>query len=703
MMGRSVATLLALLSWSALAPVVPLWAQPAEGPLSAAITLGKRVTFASAVMGGRQSVMVYTPPDHDRSDARYPVLYVLDAESNYYFTAGIARLLAGYSLAPALIVVGIISADRNRDFVPTEPIGPVPFATSPGADHFLKYIEHDVQPLVERTYRTEPYRILVGHSLGGLFAVHALVARPALFNAYVSISPSLWWNGWEYRRLIRQAIEGRPSFKKYLFVSIADEERDDSWRRLKEMETSLNAHAPRDFRFDFRYFGDENQATTVVESTLQALKRLYARWPLPSKALQGGVEGILAHYASLSQEFGYQVQVTEQALSNAAGSLSRNGRSAAAIPVLEFLLQRFPRSEATYLLLADEWVKVGDRAKAKASLERLLALSPGHVAAKRKLAELSGEAGASPTVPPPDPEPEGLRPRRAPVPSRPGLDEVLRLAGETIVRQARESAVILGEERCRQRAYEVAPGGGAGGVPAGAGQFRTAERRWLAELALVQLPAAGRPAVPWMEVRDVFELDGKRLPDRDQRLEHMLQEGHGVTARRAREIVEENAKHNLGPVRRTINTPTIPLLVLHPLNQERFNFSHAGEATVRGAAAWKIAFEEEQRPTLIRGADDGSDMASSGVFWIVPATGEVVRAELQCGDFAETRVSVTYQRHPRFELTLPVRMVEKALATFGDWVEGECDYSNYRRFETGARVLFPKLPDAPGQQEIDRS
>jgi predicted alpha/beta superfamily hydrolase len=273
--------LVLLTLWSLGAPGRAL-AQPSGDQTAAAITLGRRLAFSSTVMGGKQSVMVYTPPDYDRSDARYPVLYLLDAESNYYFTAGIARLLATYDLAPAMVVVGIVSSNRNRDFVPTAPIEPVSFAASPGADTFLTYIEREVCPLVERTYRTEPYRILVGHSLGGLFAVHALIARPALFNAYVSISPTLWWNGWEYVRLVERSVEGRRSFKKYLFLSIADEEHDVSWRRLKEMETSLNAHAPKDFRLDFRYYGDENHATTVIESTLQALKLLYAKWPLPA-------------------------------------------------------------------------------------------------------------------------------------------------------------------------------------------------------------------------------------------------------------------------------------------------------------------------------------------------------------------------------------------------------------------------------------
>jgi predicted alpha/beta superfamily hydrolase len=48
--------------------------------------------------------------------------------------------------------------------------------------------------MIDRTYRSRPYRVLVGHSLGGLFAVYALMTRPDVFQGYIAISPALWWD-----------------------------------------------------------------------------------------------------------------------------------------------------------------------------------------------------------------------------------------------------------------------------------------------------------------------------------------------------------------------------------------------------------------------------------------------------------------------------------------------------------------------------
>ena len=111
--------------------------------------------------------------------------------------------------SPEMIVVAVRNTDRTRDLTPSpftpdppedgegedgdEGDGENPMPTAGGAGAFLDFFERELFPFVEERYRTQPYRIVIGHSFGGLFAVHALVHRPAAFDAYVAISPSLWW------------------------------------------------------------------------------------------------------------------------------------------------------------------------------------------------------------------------------------------------------------------------------------------------------------------------------------------------------------------------------------------------------------------------------------------------------------------------------------------------------------------------------
>jgi len=272
----------------------------------------------------------------------------------------------------------------------------------------------------------------------------------------------------------------------------------------------------------------------------------------------------------------------------------------------------------------------------------------------------------------------------------PDLPEVLRRAAGAIDRYARSAAFILADEECQQRAYRNAADHTPFMTNAGIIQ-PMGRRRWRADLALVLIPELSESGYPWMEIRDVIEVDGKRLPDRTERLERMLLTDPEWRTTKAREIVAESARFNIG-VRRTTNTPAVALLILHAPNQARFAFSKAGEQRIDRILTWKIAFHEIRAPTLIRADDDGADMPASGAFWVDPSTGEVLSSELRCGA-SENRLSVTYRRQPAFGMRLPAEMQERATAEQDrSWVEGKCSYSNFRRFETGARIIV-KQPD----------
>ena len=147
-------------------------------------------------MNERRPLFISKPAGYEQGTERYPVLYLLDGETHFHHATGIARFLAESGRIPALLVVGVASTNRNRDLTPPSQAGN-DLRFSPGgggADAFLRFLSEELIPYVEANYRTRSYRILVGHSFGGLFAVYALTTRPRVFNAYIAISPSLHWN-----------------------------------------------------------------------------------------------------------------------------------------------------------------------------------------------------------------------------------------------------------------------------------------------------------------------------------------------------------------------------------------------------------------------------------------------------------------------------------------------------------------------------
>lgn len=171
------------------------WAQKRGGP----VTVGERAELRSNILKGARSLLVSKPDGYDAGTDRYPVLYLLDGETHFRYASGIVNFLAQNDRIPPMLVVGITSGDREqrtRDLTPpsTDEMDNRFAPGNGGASTFLAFMADELIPYVEKTYRTRPYRLLVGHSFGGLFAIYALATRPKLFNAYIAADPSIYWN-----------------------------------------------------------------------------------------------------------------------------------------------------------------------------------------------------------------------------------------------------------------------------------------------------------------------------------------------------------------------------------------------------------------------------------------------------------------------------------------------------------------------------
>ncbi len=271
-------------------------------------------------------------------------------------------------------------------------------------------------------------------------------------------------------------------------------------------------------------------------------------------------------------------------------------------------------------------------------------------------------------------------------PADPELQALLRLAGAYVVEYEKAFGDLVLEEEYRQRALGLAES--------------AAWRRTRADLVFARLPGAN----PWGSFRDVFELNGHAVRDRDSRLERLFREDPGQAVDRAAAIAMESARYNIG-TERTVNTPTMPLMFLHPDNQPRFSFDLRGK---REGESVEVAFRETARPTLVRErplartAVRGRDLPAEGRFWLNPKRGTVVRSEVRFrwrpwADVAT--VTTTYRAEPRLALWVPVEMRERyeGESVLGGITEAVAIYSNYRRFgvivrEDAAQVAPSPLP-----------
>jgi hypothetical protein len=220
-------------------------------------------------------------------------------------------------------------------------------------------------------------------------------------------------------------------------------------------------------------------------------------------------------------------------------------------------------------------------------------------------------------------------------------------------------------------------------VQDGHNQVRGVRRRLTSEVAFIALPGdAG-----WLGFRHVRVVDGRRVDSEDASLGNAL--AASVTSNAARRLLEDSARHNLG-LPRTTNLPNLPLEFLHRRNRHRFVARWDGSDRVRGRSTVRVAFIERMTPTLIRDPG-GSDMWSAVKVWVEPESGRLLRAEVRSqaprGQDATHVVRVDFTIHDTLGLLVPIEMQE--VFPIGPSRKGRsvARYSNYRRFQTSARIV----------------
>jgi len=268
----------------------------------------------------------------------------------------------------------------------------------------------------------------------------------------------------------------------------------------------------------------------------------------------------------------------------------------------------------------------------------------------------------------------------------PTLDEVLERTGRYVREFERSLSNIVAEEAYTQW-YDTgvgAPGRFRGGL----GTRRTLKSDFL----LVR----SNEDEGWVPFRDVFEVDGQTIREREDRLMKLFVEAPLDAFEQARRISNESTRYNIGPVRRTVNVPTLPLKFLDPMNQGRLNFEKADEERMDGVRVWEVAFHEVTRPTLIRTTNDRS-LPAQGAFWIDPVSGAVLRARLKLDvEDLRSEITVTYVAAERLDVRVPGELKEQYRGP-GFALEGTASYGRLRRFQVITNEQIDDAATAEGR------
>jgi len=345
----------------------PVFAQaPAvQGPTIPGVTT---LRLKSDVLGEERVILVRTPQGYENGNQRYPVLYMSDGDQHILHTSSTVDFLARNGRMSELIVVGIMNTDRTRDLSPTHvttagATGAPQFPTSGGGDKFLKFIESELIPEIEKRYRTHPYRIFAGHSLGGLFAVHAMVSRPELFNAIIAVSPALQWDNQVMVKRADDFFKTRKDAKPItLYFSLGSEPGpiEDAFHQFKQV---VSKQTGKGLDWEAQEMADEDHGSVVLRSHYFALRKIYADWRIPQDPESGQVavdlKGADEHYKKLSEKFGFSLSVPENLINQIGYQMLFANRPEDAIVAFKTNVERYPDSANVYDSLGEAYERGG--------------------------------------------------------------------------------------------------------------------------------------------------------------------------------------------------------------------------------------------------------------------------------------------------------------------------------------------------------
>ena len=218
------------------------------------IKIGNKQTIHSETLGETREILVKLPESYHGTENRYPVLYMLDANytaflANDLFTVEYMRFVRK---VPEFIIVGVYNTDRERDMLPVK----IKDRGGGGADKFLRFIEKELQPLINENYRTSGYNMLHGASNAGLFGLYALFSNPSLFDNVIAPSPMIGYCPELIHELAMKSFK-KHSFSNRLYMIYGAEDYSQVTEYVPKFTEMLKENAPEGLRYKVKSIQDE--------------------------------------------------------------------------------------------------------------------------------------------------------------------------------------------------------------------------------------------------------------------------------------------------------------------------------------------------------------------------------------------------------------------------------------------------------------
>lgn len=384
-----------------------LFSLQAQTPKS--VVIGTIDSIHSKFLNEQRKFWVHVPASAGlEKKKKYPVVYVLDAERCFTGVVGMIDYLSavnGNDICPEMIVVGIPNTNRTRDLTPTKVTSGLWITddiakNSGGGEIFTAFIENELMPYIDSIYPTLSYRVLLGHSFGGVMAVNTLVHHKNLFRAYIAIDPSMWWDNQKLLHETKQTLKNNIYPHVSLFLGMANTLPPGmDTASIKNDTTSATIHSRsilqlRDYimagkgglNANFKYYNDDTHGSVSLLATYDALHFIFKDYALKTQDsyltdpafplapyLKDHFENLTSKY-EITAEDGSMMLPPEDLVNNLGFFVLGKNQLNKAEAMFKMNILNYPKGPVAYTYLGDLYVAKGDKKNAIANYKKALSL-----------------------------------------------------------------------------------------------------------------------------------------------------------------------------------------------------------------------------------------------------------------------------------------------------------------------------------------
>jgi predicted alpha/beta superfamily hydrolase len=377
------------------------------------LTIGIHDSVYSAILHEQRQLYIHVPKGDANSPlkTRYAVIYLLDGRAYFSMAVSMLDMLSLSGVCPNMIVVSITNTDRQRDFTPTKVVdtaagqGQLAGAAG-GSEQFLAFMEKELIPHIDSAYPTAPYKIFGGHSLSGLEVVYALLTHPHLFNAYIALDPSMWWDNGVLVKKARDVF-AKEDFKKITFflniantmpagLDTATVRADTSAltehiRNILLLNDIIHNNPQNGLTYSSKYYSNDNHNSSTVEGLYDGLRFIYNFYAMPNVSAAEEfnpslttLSNIEKHFQAISARLGFANNPPEDIINELGYNFWSTNKMAEAEIAFNMNIKNYPASFNVFDSAGDFYAAYKNNDKAIDNYKKALAIAE-NIATRNKL------------------------------------------------------------------------------------------------------------------------------------------------------------------------------------------------------------------------------------------------------------------------------------------------------------------------------